>query len=94
MLTDTYMSFRIVRMNTKLTLSIDSTVIDDAKKNLQTKDKSLSGFIEDYFRLLVATKIKRTSSSPIVEELTGIASPAKSIDENDLITDYLLEKYK
>jgi hypothetical protein len=81
-------------MNTKLTLSLDSSVIDRAKKNLQTKDKSLSGFIEDYFRLLITTKTKRSLSSPIVEELTGIARPDKSIDERDLITEYLLEKYK
>jgi len=81
-------------MNTKLTLSIDRTVIDRAKRDLQTKEKSLSGLIEDYFRLLLATKSKRTPNAPIVEELTGIAGLDKRVDENDIIAEYLLEKYK
>ncbi|GEM_PF-5969435 len=51
-------------MNTKLTLSIDSAVIDKAKKNLQTKNKSLSGLIEDYFKLLIAAKTKQIPSPP------------------------------
>lgn len=81
-------------MNTKLTLSINSTVIDKAKKNLQTKDRSLSRLIEDYFRLLIDTKTKQTPRSPVVEELTGIARLNKSLDEKDIMAQYLLEKYK
>lgn len=81
-------------MNTKLTLSIDSTIIDKAKKNLQTKDKSLSALIEDYFRLLIITKTKLTPSAPLMKELTGIAKPNKNIAVSEIITEYLLEKYK
>lgn len=81
-------------MKTKLTLSIDSAVIDKAKRNLQTRDKSLSALIEDYFRLLITTKTKRTPSASVVEELTGIARLNKNIDEKDVINGYLLEKYK
>jgi len=81
-------------MNTKLTLSIDSAVIDKAKKNLQTKNKSLSGLIEDYFKLLIAAKTKQIPSPPVVTELTGIAKLKETTDENDVITEYLLEKYR
>ena len=81
-------------MNTKLTLSLDSTVIDRAKSNLQSKNKSLSGLIEDYFKILIAAKVKRTPGTPVVEELTGIASLDKNAEEKDIITEYLLEKYR
>ena len=81
-------------MNTKLTLSLDSTVIDRAKSNLQSKNKSLSGLIEDYFKLLIDTKTRRTSSTPVVKELTGIANIDKNADEKDIVTEYLMEKYR
>ena len=81
-------------MNTKLTLSIDSAVIDTAKRNLQTKDKSLSALIEDYFKVLIIAKTKRIITLPVVKELTGIARVNKNIDEKDIISEYLLEKYK
>ena len=80
-MTHTYKFCNIIRMNTKLTLSIDSAVIDTAKRNLQTKTKT-------------KTKTKRIMSSPVVKELTGIARVNKNIDEKDIISEYLLEKYK
>ena len=81
-------------MNTKLTLSINRAVIDRAKRDLQTKDNSLSSLVEDYLRLLITTKIKRTPNTPLVEELTGLAKPDEGVDEQEIITQYLLEKYK
>ncbi|PIR43338.1 hypothetical protein COV24_03155 [candidate division WWE3 bacterium CG10_big_fil_rev_8_21_14_0_10_32_10] len=81
-------------MNTKLTLSMDPNIINKAKKNLQTKEKSLSSIIEDYFKILIATKTKKTSDTPIVGELTGIASTSKKTNKTEIISNYLLEKYK
>lgn len=81
-------------MNTKLTLSLDSSVIENAKRDLQTKERSLSAIIEDYFRALLATKTKKQKDTPIVEELSGIVSLDSKISKNDIIADYLLEKYE
>ncbi len=81
-------------MNTKLTLSLDRTVIEAAKRTLQTKDQSLSSIIEDYFRALIAVKTKKNPTSPLVTELSGIASLPKNTSDQDVITDYLLEKYQ
>lgn len=83
-------------MSTKLTLSIDSVVINQAKKHLQTKNVSLSSLVEEYFKALVAIKTKKTAKTSIVKELSGIASTKKSknLEENELIADYLLEKYQ
>jgi hypothetical protein len=81
-------------MSTKLTLSLDSSVIESAKRNLQTKEKSLSSLIEDYFKALLATKTKKSQNTPIVDELSGVASLPKNVNKNDVISDYLLEKYQ
>lgn len=81
-------------MNTKLTLSIDSAIIDKAKRNLQTRNRSLSSLVEDYFRMLIATKTKQAAKSSIVKELTGIAKVGKNTDEKEVVTQYLLEKYQ
>lgn len=80
-------------MQVKLTVSIDKLIIDQAKEKLQTKEKSLSRLIEDYFKLLITAKTKQVSKTPIVEDLTGIAKIPKDINEKKLIADYLLEKY-
>lgn len=83
----------MLRMNTKLTLSLDKTIIDNAKKTL-TKDTSLSKLIENYFKALLASRTITMQNSPIVEELTGIASISNDHSDKDIITGYLLEKYK
>ena len=79
-------------MMTKLTLSIKSDVVEKAKKALQTKNQSLSGLVEDYFRLLIQIKQKPNITSPIVKELTGLLKNTKNPDK--AIYDYLQEKYK
>ena len=81
-------------MNTKLTLSIDSVIIDKAKRALQTNGRSLSAIIEDYFKLLIATKTRKIQITPVVSELTGIAKFNENINEEHTIAEYLLEKYK
>ena len=81
-------------MNTKLTLSLNSTVIENAKRVLQTNGKSLSSIVEDYFRALIATKTQNREIGPITKGLTGVANLPKNKDERDVITEYLLNKYK
>jgi hypothetical protein len=81
-------------MQAKLTVSVDKMIIDLAKKNLQTKETSLSRLIEDYFKVLISAKTKQVVHTPIVEDLAGIARIPKGTDEKSLISDYLLEKYK
>ena len=79
-------------MTTKLTLSIKPDIIEKAKRTLQTKNQSLSGLVEDYFRLLIKTKQQPDNASPIVRELTGMTGNINKSDKT--IYDYLAEKYK
>jgi hypothetical protein len=79
-------------MATKLTLSLDSKVIESAKKYSRKKGTSLSKLIEDY--LIKITQTKRKNSKRSILELQGIAGPAP--DDRDFkkaIQDYLFEKH-
>lgn len=79
-------------MTTKLTLSVDSKIIERAKQYSKKTGKSLSKVVEDYFREL--TMNQRNPKRSILE-LKGIAGPvSEDFDYKKEITKYLREKYK
>ena len=61
-------------METKLTLKLDKSIIQSAKKYAEENDKSLSKLVEDYFRNLVMEDKPTKKYSPLVEELSGVIS--------------------
>ena len=65
----TYFS-KLVRMKTKLTLSIDKTVLTNAKKAAKKENKSLSELVEGYLKKKYKTVQK--TETPITDSLTGI----------------------
>ena len=80
-------------METKLTLKLDQSVIKSVKIYAEKNNRSLSKLVEDYFRnLILESEIKKSSISPLVQELSGI------ISENDIAginyIDYLESKYE
>jgi hypothetical protein len=79
-------------MNTKLTLNLDKSIIDEAKTYAKKNQVSLSKLIENYLNSLVRTSHKQTTRiSPLVESLTGVIS--SEVDERKSYRDYLSEKY-
>ncbi len=81
-------------MATKLTLSLDSKVIERAKRYSQKKGTSLSKLVEDYFnKLTQGAKVQKKLSS--LRELKGIGGPVpKDFDYKEERYKYLMEKYK
>lgn len=80
-------------MNAKLTLSIDSKVIESAKKLSKKRGESISKMVEDYL-IKISKPLKRPSKSSIVE-LRGIGgSVPENFDYKKEIYEYLMEKYK
>ncbi len=71
-------------MNKKLTLSLDETTIERAKRYAKRHRRSLSEMVESYFRYLTGTKPakRRRESTPrgIVAELSGVVSVPNSLD--------------
>ncbi|MDR1444577.1 MAG: DUF6364 family protein, partial [Treponema sp.] len=65
-------------METKLTLKLDQTVINSAKKYAEDNNRSLSKLVEDFFRNLSSENIREEEYPPLIKKLSGI------ISENDL----------
>jgi len=79
-------------MTTKLTLSIDSKVIDDAKRYSRKKGISLSKLIENHLREF--TGKPRRSKKGSATELIGIAGKApQNFNYKEELYKILEEKY-
>ena len=81
-------------MNTKLTLTIEQTVIEKAKKYAKDKERSLSSLIENYLKAL--TKDDNSNEielTPIVKSLKGSFTAPKDFDYDKELTNRLLKKY-
>ncbi len=77
-------------MQTKLTLRLEDSLIQQAKDYAKQHDKSLSQVVADYFQMLTQESGK-SGISPITKSLIGILD-SNNIDENDY-KKHLEEKY-
>ena len=82
-------------MNTKLTLKLDQSVIEQAKEYAVSHKRSLSKIIETYLKSLVSKdEINELRISPFVKSMsTGVNIPA-DLDYKTEYTNRLNEKYK
>jgi len=58
-------------MQTKLTLRLEDSLIQQAKNYAKQHDKSLSKVVSDYFQVLTQ-KTKRPETPPITRSLIGV----------------------
>lgn len=79
-------------MNTKLTLNLNKSVIEQAKSYAKSNHVSLSKLIENYLDSLYRNSDSADEISPLVASLTGVI-PSDSVNEKKEYTDYLIEKY-
>ena len=78
-------------MQTKLTLRVEDSLIQQAKDYAKEHDKSLSQIVADYFKALTESR-KKLESAPITQSLIGVLSPSE-IDEDDY-KKHLEDKYR
>jgi hypothetical protein len=81
-------------MNTKLTLTIEKSVIEKAKKYAKEKEHSLSDLIENYLKAI--TKEKKTEieiDTPIIQSLKGSFHMPSDFDYKKELTENLSKKY-
>lgn len=81
-------------MTTKLTLTIDDSVISVAKKYAKSKGKSLSDIVENYLTSLTAKETTEESISPRILKLMGTIDLPEDFDYKKSITVGLSKKYK
>lgn len=86
-------------MNTKLTLTVDKSVVEMAKKYAKEKGESLSSMVENYFKF-VAAKYRQTAKkeedieiTPLIESLAGSLKVPDDFDEKEELLKALEEKY-
>ena len=59
-------------MNTKLTLTIEKSLIDKAKKYAKGKGRSLSDIVENYLKVIIKDDTPKViDSTPITSSLRG-----------------------
>lgn len=81
-------------MNTKLTLTIEQTVIERAKKYADVKGRSLSSIVENYLKAITKEdNIDETELTPIVKSLKGSFKAPKNFDYKKELSKRLTEKY-
>jgi hypothetical protein len=81
-------------MTTKLTLTIDDSVIAIAKKYAKQKGKSLSDIVENYLMSLTSKEKKDESISPRILKLMGAIELPDNFDYKKELTKGLAKKYK
>jgi hypothetical protein len=77
-------------MQTKLTLRLEDSLIQQAKDYAKQHDKSLSQVVADYFHMLTQ-QAGKSGIAPITKSLIGILD-SNNIDKNDY-KKHLEEKY-
>ena len=81
-------------MNTKLTLTIEQTVIEKAKKYAKEKERSLSDLIENYLKALTKDNEQNDIElTPIVKSLKGSFNAPENSDYKKDLANRLSEKY-
>lgn len=83
-------------MNTKLTLTIEKEVIEEAKEYAKEKGQSLSDLVENYFKLITKDerKVKASQLSPRIKRLRGILKAEKDFDYKRVLEEELSKKYE
>ena len=77
-------------MQTKLTLRLESTLIQQAKEHARQEGKSLSQVVADYFRVFVHES-GRQETAPVTRSLVGVLE-SSDLDADDY-KKHLQEKY-
>lgn len=79
-------------MDTKLTLKLDNSVIEQAKAYAKKKNTSLSKLIESYLGLLVDPQNVQ-EVTPFVKSLSGVIDLPKNVDYKKDYKKHLTNKY-
>lgn len=81
-------------MNTKLTLTIDNSIIEKAKKYAKKRGRSLSDIVENYLKIITKEEQKsEIEISPITKSLRGSFKATGKYDYKRELSKELSKKY-
>ena len=81
-------------MTTKLTLTIDDSVIDSAKAYARNKGESLSGIVENYLKSITAREEPNLDISDKVKKMMGVISLPDEYDYKKELGNIIAQKYR
>ena len=79
-------------MTTKLTLTVEKSVIEKAKKYAKGTQRSLSEIVQKYLESLVEESDK-SELAPKIKKLAGSLKLPENFDYDKALDDYYKEKY-
>jgi len=81
-------------VNTKLTLTIEQSLIEKSKQYAKGKGRSLSDIIENYLKVIIKEdSVKVIDSTPITSSLKGSFKAPKDFDYKEQLSNRLSKKY-
>ncbi len=80
-------------MTTKLTLTVEKTVIEKAKSYAKHTDRSLSELIESYLETLVEENPEKEQLSPRLKKIAGVVKLPADFDEEKELRNYYENKH-
>ena len=81
-------------MDKKLTLSLNESVVENAKQYAKEHKISLSRLVENYLKSVSEGNTKDMKITPLVKSLSGVITLPADFDAREQYTDYLMEKYQ
>ena len=81
-------------MDTKLTVRLDSDIIERAKLYARSHNISVSHIIESYLDSMTKPNTKEIEITPLVKSLSGVVKLNADFDYKKNYGDYLADKYK
>lgn len=81
-------------MDKKLTLSLNESIVENAKAYAKSHNISLSKLIESYLATLTKRVEGKSEITPLVKSLSGVIDLPPDFDEREAYSEYLIEKYK
>ena len=78
-------------MNKKLTISVDDSTIETAKRYAKSKGQSLSEIIENYLKL-ISRKTERPKVSPKISRLKGVVELPKNFNYKEQLANSISSK--
>ena len=81
-------------MTTKLTLTIEKSVIEKAKKYAKGTQRSLSEMVQKYLESLVEKENDKRELSPKIKKLAGSLKMPEDFDYDKALDEYYKEKYE
>ncbi len=80
-------------MNTKLTLTIEQSIIEKAKSYAKEKGRSLSDIIENYLKAITTEHKLEQEVSPLIKSMQGSFKQPNNFDYKEELSKGLSEKY-